>query len=668
MNKVQSKVIVKQLLNIRIKSLLIPTLACIWLFFPFFACATQPSFDSKSKYYDRCLKKSNIIHITTEFLDAKAGGLGAVVNEVVTLQASQGHNVTVILPWLQNDDNLPAYKFLDISNSVNPPQEIKIVIGSSLIEALVYEYNISMGNKQIRLKAIKPVGEFSYLTKIKSSSNPYILSDNSVRMALDLWQKHDVAIAKAKNNIEEKIKELNAIDAKIKNICNELAKTKNTAALRMQIEDLEKSRKRLLLTKVTDTDISLEGVFFKISNEKSYILAYLAAVLVKEIAFKENIDFIHAHHFGHELKLLKKLLYDCRYPYRYPIMIKSLHSLNTKLTHLDGRENPVVEGIAGAHGVHVVSPGSFQELQDDIVSKRYVYPESSIVDLNWVFVATNGINHEKFSLTQSWIDAKKNFPAELNSFPDTIEDLDLYEQKQLFKKALMVILPNLVRQNKLLSASWCEYFNPNNIIMLFVGRLSKEKAYERLEPIADIAKAKEAHLAIMGFGDPIFEAKIQEKYPEIIFLNTLQDQRLIGYFLRGAADIYLLTSNRETAGLVLLEGQVTGQTVFTSALLGPISLSNPETSQHFDIIFKDRDAIDNDSEFGYIDEAATRKEIYRQLTKLLAYFQGSAKTGILKNMKSNKKFAEKFTVERMLAELEVLYLASTDRRAYDWYN
>ena len=659
MVKTQMILIVKQFL----KSLFVSASAFILLFFSFFACAAQPAFAAKSKYYDCCLKKSNIIHITTEFLEAKAGGLGAVVSEIVALQISQGHNVTVILPLFQNDDGLPAYKFLDISNSVNSPQQIKIAIGSLLIEALVYEYNIPVGNKQIRLKAIKPIGEFAYLTTIKSSSNPYILSDNSVRAALDLWQKSNVEIAKAKNNIEEKIKEFRTLDAKIKDVYNALL-TLNSAditALHMQIEDLEKSRKKLLLTQTTTTGISLEGVFFKISNEKAYYLAYLAAIVAKNIVFEENINFIHTHHFGSELKLINKFLYDCKYLGRYPIMIKSLHSLNTQLTHLDGRSNPVVEGITGANGVHVVSPGSLKELQDDIQSKSYVYPESSAINLDWVFVATNGINHEKFSLTQNWIKAKKDFPVELKSFPDTIKDLNLYEQKKLFKQALSAILPNLVKQDKLLSSAWCEHFNPDNIMMLFVGRFSKEKAYERLELIAEIAKEKGAYLAVMGFGDPIFEAKIQEKYPEIVFLNTLQDQGLIGYFLRSGADISLLISNREAAGLVLLEGQTTGQTVFTSLLSGPVSLSNPETSYHFKIVFRDDGAIDNDSEFGCVDEAATREELYKQLTKLLDCFQQSEKADILRNMESNSKFAKAFTVERMLDELDELYLASTDR-------
>ena len=172
------------------KHLFAPVFVITLLFFPLFAFASA-------------LEKSKIVHIVTEFSDAKAGGLGAVVNEIVTLQKAQGHDVTVILPMFHNDDETPAYKFLDISTSIGQPKEIQATVGSSVIHALVYDYNIFMAGQQIKLKAIKPLGEFAYLTKIRNPSNPYILSDSAIRATLDLWQKNDNEIKEARQDIEK---------------------------------------------------------------------------------------------------------------------------------------------------------------------------------------------------------------------------------------------------------------------------------------------------------------------------------------------------------------------------------------------------------------------------------------------------------------------------------
>ncbi len=164
-------------------------------------------------------KKPSIIHITTEFLEAKAGGLGAVVNEIVALQAEQGRDVTVILPLFQNDDATPAYDFLSISESVGSPKNITAFVGTSRIEALVYEYRIALPNKHtVRLKAIKPTGEFAYLTKIKDRTNPYILSNTATLTALDMWQQENVTIKHAHKKIKESYYNLLNIDTQIKEV------------------------------------------------------------------------------------------------------------------------------------------------------------------------------------------------------------------------------------------------------------------------------------------------------------------------------------------------------------------------------------------------------------------------------------------------------------------
>jgi len=541
-----------------------------------------------SGFFSCSYAKFSTIHITTEFLNAKAGGLGAVVNDIVIAQALRGDKVTVILPMFKNNAGMHAYDFLNPFKSTLK-ETIKVVTDDSLIEAIVYSYRIpiAISDKFIELRAIMPIGDFSYLTEIKNTSNPYILSDNAVLTALNLWQKKDKRVKEAREKIDHNISELRILDNKIREISDKalLLETENlklpkssviehiflstglnpqtilerNAKIReayieklyVERERLVIARKKLLLTNIFE-NWTFEGILYKIANEKAYYISCLAAMVSKNVALNEKIDIIHTHHFGNETKIIKELMHGSG---KCPALVKSLHGLNVKLTHLNGREHPIKVGIQNADAIHVVSKGSLYELIKDSSSDLLSYPENEVIDFNKVFVATNGIDCDQFSLTKKWKIAKEKFKIELAPFPSDIEfqKLDVYEQKKYFKFALATILPVLLKQDKLQSSVWAEQFDPKKPMMLFVGRLCKEKAYERLEIAAKVAKESNSNLAIMGFGDTLFELKIKAKYPEVIFLNTMQDQELIGDFLRGGADMCLLTSNQETAGVVLLE-------------------------------------------------------------------------------------------------------------------
>jgi glycosyltransferase involved in cell wall biosynthesis len=619
------------------------------------------------------------------------------------LQAEQGRDVTVILPLFQNDDETPAYDFLSTSKSIGSPKKIEVIVNSSHVEALVYEYKITLPNTHaIRLKAIKPIGEFAYLTKIKNISNPYVLSDAATLTALDMWQQENVEIKQAHEKIKESYNKLLNNDNQTKEIFDSILKkikekepleitipldqyyngslaygeaeyattkrlieestTKKNLFIEestVKLDNLYEERKKLLTEVITGNTWALDGILFRISNIKTYYMAHLFAEVATNTILEDDIKIVHSHHFGDELQVIRKLLDHYHYKQPYPVLVKSLHGLNVVVTDLEDRPYPICIGIEAADCLHVVSRGSLEELRDDINGNRF-YPESKCVNMNKVHVAANGIIYEKFSLTKQWENAKKTFPEELKSFPDTIDNLSSYQQKQHFKKALKIVLSNLETggTKKLQSPYQNKYFNPNQTIMLFVGRMSKEKAYERLEVAAKIAKEKKAYLAIMGFGDDKFIYEIKRRYPEVLILDNIPDQQLIGSLLRGGADICLLTSNRETAGVVLLEGQAAGQTVLTTALPGPMSLSNPETFHKFDIAIKEN-TTERDSEFRYVDEEKTEENFAQEIGILIDYFTQSSPEKIQKDIDSNIQFAKKFTVASTLAQLDELYASGS---------
>ncbi len=392
-------------------------------------------------------------------------------------------------------------------------------------------------------------------------------------------------------------------------------------------------------------------------------MAHLFAEVAASTILKDDIKIVHSHHFGDELQVIRNLLAYYHYKQPYPALVKSLHGLNVVVTNLEDRPYPICIGVEAADCIHMVSQGSLEELRDDINADRF-YPESKCVNLNKAHIAANGIIYDKFSLAKNWEDAKKNFPEVLKSFPDSIENLNLCKQKQLFKEALKQVLSSLEtgETKKLHSPYKSKYFNPNKTMMLFVGRLSKEKAYERLEVAAKVAKEKGAYLVIMGYGDESFIYRIRRFYPEVLVLDNPNDQKLVGSLIRGGADICLLTSNRETAGVVLLEGQAAGQTVITAALPGPISLSNPETFHKFDIAIKEG-SMERDGEFKYVDEKKTEENFAREIEIVIDYFMHASEKKIQMDIESNIKFAKMFTVANTLVQLDALYASGSKSSA-----
>ena len=638
----------------------------------------------------------SIIHVTTEFASAKAGGLGIVVNDVTKEQAIAGNTVSVLVPFFIHKGS-PAYDF--ISGQPRSIETITIDHKGGSIEAEVHTFDYSVNDSTtIEVMAIKPTNKYSYLTEIQSPQNPYTLSDEAINKAIDIWAAQSPEIKDTENVIIAKLNKFRRIKSQLERSINQTSvflqeefnfesnapirtrlidlagnehekqKIKNrmdqNKAIRMQYLDSLKKKQIFfkeeqikLLKENILPGYDLDGILFKIVNEKAHIISMLNSQILKKNLTEQDrddckVDFVHLHHFGEEAVSLQKLFRE-NIELSSTAIIKTLHSLNVNITHLDSREHPINQGILNADVVHLVSNGSLNQLEDSVASGGSMVYESKVVSLESTKVAQNGIDVNKFSLESLWREV-------IHKHEDIMGDLTKLdfshmltrEKKHCFKLALSKIIESASLINTLKNSEWTRGYNKDKPVILFVGRLSKEKGYHRLECAAISARESGATLAVMGYGDPIFEAEMISKYPEVIFLNSREDQMLIGPLLRGAADFSLLTSDRETAGLVLLEGQASGSSVITSNIPGPISIANPETVVSFEL------------DYNGVDEQNTPKFDEQKITENLKecleltvrkYYDYTSIEG---NLRCNRNidFAKKHSIEAATEEMNDLYV------------
>src|SRR5258708_23666627 len=95
---------------------------------------------------------------------------------------------------------------------------------------------------------------------------------------------------------------------------------------------------------------------------------------------------------------------------------------------------------------------------------------------------------------------------------------------------------------------------PEKPLLLYVGRLSAEKEVARLR---DVIRARpEARLAIVGDGPVRHELERHFKGTPTVFTGSMRGKALASAY--ASADLFLLPSNTETLGLVLLETMASG--------------------------------------------------------------------------------------------------------------
>ncbi|MEL4894653.1 glycosyltransferase [Crocosphaera sp. Alani8] len=96
--------------------------------------------------------------------------------------------------------------------------------------------------------------------------------------------------------------------------------------------------------------------------------------------------------------------------------------------------------------------------------------------------------------------------------------------------------------------------NPENPLLLYVGRVSAEKQIDRIKPVLE--SIPEAHLAIVGDGPHREALEAHFEGTQTHFIGYLQGLELASAF--ASADAFVFPSTTETLGLVLLEAMAAG--------------------------------------------------------------------------------------------------------------
>jgi len=119
--------------------------------------------------------------------------------------------------------------------------------------------------------------------------------------------------------------------------------------------------------------------------------------------------------------------------------------------------------------------------------------------------------------------------------------------------------------------------NPQDFVILYVGRLAAEKRVMDLLPIMKAASPKHTRLCIVGTGPQ--EAELEESFQDTntVFMGVLHGEQLSMAF--ASADVLILPSDSETLGFVVLESMASGVPVIGANAGGiPHLVNNGVTS------------------------------------------------------------------------------------------
>jgi glycosyltransferase involved in cell wall biosynthesis len=101
--------------------------------------------------------------------------------------------------------------------------------------------------------------------------------------------------------------------------------------------------------------------------------------------------------------------------------------------------------------------------------------------------------------------------------------------------------------------------NPNDLIALYVGRISREKNVPQLRPVADIPGVR---LALVGGGPEADQIRQGFAGSNAVFTGFLRGEELVEAY--GSADLLVFPSTSETFGLAPLEAMACGLPVVAS--------------------------------------------------------------------------------------------------------
>jgi glycosyltransferase involved in cell wall biosynthesis len=141
-----------------------------------------------------------------------------------------------------------------------------------------------------------------------------------------------------------------------------------------------------------------------------------------------------------------------------------------------------------------------------------------------------------------------------------------------------------------------KYRSDGEHILLFVGRLVKEKDLDDLVAMDRILKEKSQSFKIVVVGDGPMRPELEEKLPDAVFTGYLHGKDLSVMY--ASSDLFVFPSTTETFGNVILESLASGLPVITVDKGGVADL------------------VENDKT-GYVCESNNPDELAQRVTSLL---------------------------------------------------
>ena len=156
--------------------------------------------------------------------------------------------------------------------------------------------------------------------------------------------------------------------------------------------------------------------------------------------------------------------------------------------------------------------------------------------------------------------------------------------------------------------------NPDDFVMVYVGRLGAEKRLKDIKPMLEKLGPK-ARLCIVGKGPQKEELEEHFKGTNTKFMGQLSGDDLSASF--ASADVFIMPSDSETLGFVVLESMASGVPVVGAAAGGILDL------------------IDHD-ETGYLCEPGNTEDFTSRLEKLRSDKEHRAKMGVAARVEAER--------------------------------
>lgn len=230
----------------------------------------------------------------------------------------------------------------------------------------------------------------------------------------------------------------------------------------------------------------------------------------------------------------------------------------------------IVLPLLYSDGINMVSKGLMDEVisggdKGQGLSDLFQWLHSN----NRLFGILNGIDHSKFDATSE--DNLGPF-----AFREGSQDIpgNLSEDKFHLKNYVAHKYPKL---------------DPNKMWFGFIGRFALEKGVDWLKAAHEAITRNDGVFIIMGTHVvtkvvdgkkvPAYKELIDElrNYPNVLVIDTPEEQKLMGRFLRGSMDCVLMLSRNEACGLPQMEGFPNG-----AFALGPMVQGIPDSIKDLD--------------------------------------------------------------------------------------